>query len=171
MHNIKKDLKRPSSILSTSLYENTGVTLNCMEEKLSSRGAVDILIVVDSDGALTSGSLENNVYLVDTAKYLGSWKQGQCELETCCYDLQTINWRVVPINAITQVEISSFTGQMILQGVCVPVKIVGVGDNEYWEGVVQNRGQEGRYQYSCVLSFQGKLMTFDPFINVRKKPK
>lgn len=165
MHNIKKDLKRPSSILSTSLYENTGVKLNRMKENFSSMGAVDILIVVDSDGALTSESLQDNVYLVDTTKYLGSWSEGQCELETSCYDLQTINWRVVPINGVSQVEISSFTGQMIDERVCVPER-TGKGDNAFWQGVVQNRGQAGRYQYSCVLSFHGKPMTFDPWINV-----
>lgn len=138
-----------------------------MEELLHSKGVVDILIAVDTDGALSSGNLQNNVYLVDTTKYLGSWKEGQCELETSCYDLQTLNWRVVPINGITAVEISSFTGQMIRERVCVPEK-AGKGESEHWEGVVQNRGDEGRYQYACVLSIHGTLMTFDPFINVKK---
>ncbi|UGY23486.1 hypothetical protein HU675_0036910 [Bradyrhizobium septentrionale] len=40
-------------------------------------GTVDALIVVDTEGALSSGSAVDNSYLVDNNGYLGSWNEGK----------------------------------------------------------------------------------------------
>lgn len=129
--------------------------------------SIDILVVVDTLGATASGNLQSNVYLIDTNKYLGSWNEGQCELHTICYDNQIIKWRVTPVSPENDVDIVGFTGQMIDQKICVPQK-QGITQDIYWEGIVETRGDVGRYQYSMVLTIDGKRMTFDPFLEVQK---
>ncbi|RQO32563.1 hypothetical protein DBR32_02915 [Taibaiella sp. KBW10] len=126
---------------------------------------IDVLIIVDALGAVASGDLSGNVYLVDTNKYLGSWNEGQCELHTKCYDGQIIKWRVESISPDEDVNIVKFVGVMIDQKVCIPSQ-QGIQGDIYWEGRVQARGVTGPYQYACVLSIDGKQMTFDPFLEV-----
>lgn len=127
---------------------------------------VDVLVVVDTVGALASGDLQSNVYLVDTNKYIGSWNEGNCELETVCRDTQMLKWRVVSIDPDSDVEIAGFTGDMINQEICSPTK-VGIGQDIYWEGTVETRGHSGRYQYSVTISIDGRQLSFDPFIDVK----
>jgi len=126
---------------------------------------VDVLVVVDTVGALASGDLQNNVYLVDTNKYIGSWNEGNCELETVCHDTQVLKWRVVSIDPDSDVEITGFTGTMINQEICVP-RNVGVDQDVYWEGTVETRGHHDSYQYTVTISIDGRQLSFDPFINV-----
>ena len=128
---------------------------------------VEILIVIDAAGALASSNLANNVYLIDTSKYFGSWNEGQCELHTVCQDEQNICWRVVPISEDNDVSITQFTGQIITQKICQPVQ-VGTSSDAMWEGRVETQGSTGTYQYSVVLTIDGKSMTFDPFLVVQK---
>lgn len=128
---------------------------------------IEVLIIVDASGALASNNLTDNVYLVDTNKYMGSWNEGKCELHTVCHDQQNISWRVVPISEDNEVTITKFTGQMITDRVCLPEK-VGTPSDAAWEGMVETQGQTGTYQYSAVLQIDGKNMTFDPFLEVKK---
>lgn len=123
---------------------------------------IDVLIVVDVEGAL-AGSLSDNVYLVDTNKYVGSGNEGQVELMTACLDGQLITWNVTPISPSNDVEIASFTGQMITDKICVPQPVAALG-NTYWEGRVEAQGVTGNQQYSVVLTMDGKAMTFDPYL-------
>lgn len=125
---------------------------------------IDVLIVVDTLGAL-AGSLQDNVYLVDTNKHMGSGQEGQAELYTACKDGQLIKWRVTSISPSNDVNITGFTGQIITSKVCVPQK-EGSGYDEFWEGRVETRGSKGDYQYSVVLSIDGKSESFDPFLRV-----
>lgn len=128
--------------------------------------SLDVLIVVDALGATSSGSLSNNVYLIDTNKYLGSWAEGQCELHSVCSNGEYIKWRVVPVSPDNDVEIVRFTGTMVSTKVCIPQK-EGMGTDIFWEGEVQTQGATGSYQYSVVLSIDGHEMTFDPFLEVK----
>ncbi len=123
---------------------------------------VDVLIVVDVEGALAS-DLGDNVYLIDTNKYVGSGSEGQEELQTHCTDGQMIAWNVVPVAADTDVEIVGFTGQMITDGVCTPQQVT-TPDGTYWEGRVEARGTTGQQQYSVNLTMDGKQASFDPFL-------
>lgn len=127
---------------------------------------IDILIIVDTLGALSSGDLGANVYLVDTNKYFGSGHEGQEELQTACVNGQIINWRVTAISPSNDVNITNFTGQMITEKICVPEK-EGLAQDVYWSGEVQTQGATGNYQYSVVLTFDGRSMTFDPFLIVK----
>jgi len=125
---------------------------------------IDVLIVVDALGSL-AGKLQDNVYLVDTNKHIGSGHEGQAELRTACSDGQLIRWRVEPISPSNDVTISRFTGKMVEQKVCTP-KREGSPDDEYWEGRVETQGSVGNYQYSVVLSIDGREQSFDPFLVV-----
>lgn len=129
---------------------------------------INILIVVDTEGALASGNLGGNVYLIDTNKFFGSYNIGQEELVTACMDGQIIIWSVTPVNPGNDAQISGFTGTMIDDKVCVPAKgtLPGTGA-VVWSARVQSQGATGKYQYSCDLTFDGKTMTFDPYINVK----
>ncbi|QZT37907.1 inclusion body family protein [Halosquirtibacter xylanolyticus] len=126
---------------------------------------VEVLIVVDVVGATSSGNLSDNLYMIDTNKYLGSYGEGTHELSTKCHDDQKIIWRVASISPDNDVNITEFTGQIITERICVPKKN-DLGDEEYWEGIVETRGDKGNYQYACTLRIDGKLMSFDPFLDV-----
>lgn len=125
---------------------------------------ISVLIVVDVEGAL-AGSLQENVYLVDTHKHVGSGREGQAELQTACHDGDIINWAVVPVAPTSDVEIHGFTGKMIDDGVCVPQPVQSPAGN-YWQGRVEARGTTGNQQYSVVLTMAGRQMTFDPFLAI-----
>lgn len=123
---------------------------------------IDVLIIVDVEGAL-AGSLSDNVYLIDTNKYLGSGAEGQVELRTVCANGQTINWRVVSVSPSNDVEITAFIGQMVNDNICVPVK-QGLATDIYWAATVEAQATTGNQQYSVELTMDGRKMTFDPYI-------
>jgi len=125
---------------------------------------VDVLIVVDVEGAL-AGTLQDNVYLIDTNKHVGSGNEGQAELMTACHDGQLITWNVTPVSPSSDVEITGFTGQMIDDKVCVPRQYSNP-DGSYWEGRVEAQGTTGQQQYSVLLTMDGRQMTFDPFLEI-----
>jgi len=127
---------------------------------------INVLMIVDVEGALSSGDLTSNIYLVDTNKHFGSGREGQAELVTACKDGEVIVWNVTPINPGNDAEIVSFEGQMVKEKICVPKKSTTVTGITVWGGRVESQGQSGQYQYNCTLSFDGKQMTFDPFLNV-----
>ncbi|WP_437631612.1 alpha-pore-forming tripartite toxin MakABE regulator [Sorangium sp. So ce854] len=136
-----------------------------MDDNLRSMNNVDVLIVVDAEGALASGDLQGNVYMIDTNKHVGSSSEGMAELYTACKDGQIIVWNVAPVSPSSDVEITQFTGQMVNDRVCVPQQVT-TPDGDYWEGRVESQGTVGTQQYSVVLTMDGKAMTFDPFLKI-----
>lgn len=124
---------------------------------------IEVLIVVDAADAVSHGDLQNNVYLVDTDKYLGSSGEGTNELITECEEGQTIRWRVEPISEDNKVSITQFSGEIINEHVCQPAP-----KGNIWEGRVDTQGKRPRrYQYSVTLDIDGKSLTFDPFLDVK----
>lgn len=139
-----------------------------MENVPNSLPSIDVLLVIDAIGALVSGDLTNNTYMVDTNKYMGSSGQGTNKLHTKCFDTQRINWRVSSVSPNCDLKIIDFHGGMVNEKVCVPLKQGGL-DDEYWTARVQARltpGQKATYSYYCKISIQGKIMEFDPYIEV-----
>lgn len=127
--------------------------------------AVDVLIVIDTDGAASSGNLKDNVSLVETAEGAASWNKRCCDLITCCKAGQTIKWKAVPKSPESAVEILEFKGQMV-QGACKPIqKDIFSG---IWEGQVSS-SSKGRYQYTIDLVFDGIRMTFNPYLLVNRE--
>jgi hypothetical protein len=133
------------------------------EEVATAMQTVDVLIVVDVEGALASANLMDNVYLIDSNKYFGSGSEGQAELKTACKDGQVIAWNVAPVSSSTQVEITQFTGQMVNDKICVP-QLVSTPEGAYWTGRVEAQGVASTQQYSVTLTADGKAMEFDPFL-------
>lgn len=127
---------------------------------------INVLIVVDVEGALASNDLGSNVYLIDTNKFFGSGQEGQQELITSCLDGQIVVWSVTAVNPGDDVELAGFTGQMITQEICNPKQATLVTGQSVWAGRVESHGATQKYQYSCTLSFDGKAMSFDPYLNV-----
>lgn len=126
---------------------------------------VDILIAVDVLGVATNGSLRENLYMVDTNKYLGSWDEGSCDLHTLCQDAQIINWRITSVNPDEDVSITGFSGDMIDKQVCIPKK---TGDYDpLWSAEVLSRQQSGRYAYTVDVSVDGRVFTFDPYLEIQ----
>ncbi|MDD1015699.1 alpha-pore-forming tripartite toxin MakABE regulator [Pseudomonas rubra] len=126
---------------------------------------IDVLIVVDAEGALASKDLGSNVYLIDTNKHVGSGSEGQAELKTVCKDGQVINWRVAAVSPSSDVSITQFTGQMINDRFCIPSQVT-TPDGIYWQGRVEAQGATGSQQYSVELSLDGQAMSFDPFLEI-----
>ena len=124
---------------------------------------ISVLIVVDTEGAIASHSLKDNVYCVDNEGYLGSWQEGTNSLRTICKDGQQISWSVTSINATDSVSLVKFDGQMLTSHVCKPEKVSALGE-VHWVGQVQSRGQFASFTYSCTLQFEGKSMSFSAAI-------
>lgn len=127
--------------------------------------AVDVIIVVDTDGAASSGDLQNNVSLFEAAAGIDSQIKQYCDLTTCCKAGQTIKWKAIPKSPESAVEILDFKGQMV-QGICKPTqKDIFSG---IWEGQV-SPSSKGIYQYTVDLIFDGIRMTFNPYLMVNRE--
>jgi hypothetical protein len=116
-----------------------------------------VLIVVDAAGALASGGLVENCYVVDTNGYLGSWREGTEQLHTVCEDGQALQWSASAVAADTQVAVAGFSGPMVDGGVCAPAP-VGPPEDGVWMGRVESRGVFASFQYTVTLSFEGRQM-------------
>lgn len=127
--------------------------------------SVDVIIIVDALGALASGDLGSNVYLIDTNKHVGSSNEGQEELYTACKDGQIVNWRLSAVSPDSDVNITGFTGQIITDKIANPTK-QGIDGDTYWSARVETQGATGNYQYSVVVAIDGKPMQFDPYLKV-----
>ena len=126
---------------------------------------INVLIVVDALGALAAQDLMNNVYLIDTNKYLGSWQEGTVKLHTVCQDGQLIAWRAAPVSPSNDVSIAGFSGQMVTSRICVPTKRGDAGDS-YWEGRIETKGGYGQYLYTVELSIDGRVLSLSPYVKV-----
>ena len=126
---------------------------------------INILVVIDSLGAIASGNLSNNAYIIDTNGYEGSWNEGTSQIVTVCQDGQELSWAITSVNPGNQPEIVSFSGQMVSSGICNPQK-QGIEGASTWTGQVQARGGIGEYQYTLNLSIAGRAMSFDANIKV-----
>jgi hypothetical protein len=136
--------------------------------ELTSVKEIDVLIVVDVEGALASGNLGDNVYLIDTNGFFGSGGEGQAELQTACLDGQIVIWSISSVDPGADVEIAGFTGQIIDQRICVPQQTTLPTGDVVWSGRVESQGAVAEYQYSCTLLFNKTTkMSFDPFLNVK----
>lgn len=138
-------------------------------EDAGGRPTIDVLVIVDVEGALAT-KLEENVYMIDTNKHIGSGAagsqgEGQMELETACVDNQVITWRITGVSPSSNVEIKEFTGQMVEEKICTP-KLYTDAEGPYWQGAVEARGTTGRVQYSIVVVMDGHAESFDPFLMI-----
>ncbi|MCK4259138.1 MAG: hypothetical protein KAX49_09175 [Halanaerobiales bacterium] len=125
---------------------------------------VEVLIVVDVENALAQG-LSSNLYMIDSNKYVGSYREGTNELTTCCKNGQIIKWRVVGVSPDSSVSIEKFSGTATNDYIIMPKKKDDSGE-EYWEARVEANGRNHNPQYNLFLNMNGKILSFDPFLNI-----
>ena len=134
---------------------------------------VDILIVVDVLGANTSGQggLANNVWMLDTGKYLGTQEAGK-ELKTILNAGDEVTWTVTAIDPGTNVAFATTTAPFTSNQGIVP-SIINPKQNpvmtqQYLARFSPPGGTPANttYQYSVVLSMNGQNQTFDPFLKL-----
>lgn len=128
---------------------------------------VNILIMVDVEGALTSNNLSDNIAMVDSNKHLGSNFEGTNELMTSLNIGDAIVWSVAAIDPGMSADIHSFSGQAVREHCINPVP--SPLSNQAYECLFQPSGSSGKgttLQYTVSLSFENKVMTFDPFLVV-----
>lgn len=128
-------------------------------------GQINILIVIDTAGTLATNNLMNNVYLIDTNGFVGSWNEGSSTLVTVCQDGQILDWSISSVSPGNDVNITGFTGQMVTSKVCTP-QSSGIDGAEIWTGRVQTRGGIGFFAYTVQLTLNGKMMQFNGQIKV-----
>lgn len=126
---------------------------------------IRILIAVDVVGALSAGTLQGFVYMVDTNQYLGSWQEGQSTLNTVCQDGQALTWSIVPVDPGNEVNIAGFTGPMVDQKICTPVQDPFAG-NTVWSGRVETQGAFAGLAYAVTVAMGGTRMTFAATLKV-----
>lgn len=96
---------------------------------------ITISAVVDVVGALATGSLHENVYLVDTNRANGSTGSGTEELMTKVKSGDELIWTVLPLECEAYVSIADI---VIDKKVCEPQRKVYPGtDVAYWSGTVK----------------------------------
>jgi len=128
---------------------------------------VNVLIAVDVEGALASNDLQNNIYMVDSNKYMGSGFEGTSELMTSLNIGDVIVWTIASIDPFTAVCIQGFGGQAIRNNYIAP--IANPLSTQSFESKFQPPGNVTSgttFQYTVTLSFEKKLMTYDPFLVV-----
>ena len=124
---------------------------------------INILVVIDAVGASSTSSIENNVYMIDSNQWLGSWQEGTCRLHTVAEDGQLISWRATGISPDSQVNITAFSGDMVTRSICTPQP----SGDEAWEGRVETRGGSGRYTCTITVDVDGQSFSFSPYLDVQ----
>ena len=96
---------------------------------------ITISAVVDVVGALATGSLSGNVYLVDTNRENGSTGLGTEELRTAVRKGDELLWTVLPLECEAYVAIDDI---VMDKSICAPARKVYPGtDVAYWVGTVK----------------------------------
>jgi len=96
---------------------------------------VSITAVVDPVGALSAGSIQNNLYMYDTNKAAGSTGFGTGELRTRVQPGARLLWNVVVLECETYAGID---GIVMDERVCEPERKVYPGtDIVYWTGTLK----------------------------------
>lgn len=126
---------------------------------------VNVLIVVDVVGATSSGSLANNLYMIDTTKYLGTLEAGN-ELITTLNAGDIVAWASAPVDPGTNLQITGFTGQA--PGVNINPKqdpVTGEWESKFTVPIGTPAGKQ--FQYSVTMSVDGRAFSFDPFLKLQ----
>ena len=115
-----------------------------------------ILSLVDVIGALSSGSLQDNVYLMDDNRPQGAPRDATGTLATSVRAGDTLMWTDLQMEFETDISLLGVWG--IPPDVCVPVRVLLPGtDVVYWQGTVL-RDFSGTVPYWLDFSVEGVPM-------------
>jgi len=136
---------------------------------------INIISVVDVIGALSSGSLKNNLFMMDNRRTSRvSAGIGTDALTTHATHAQVLNWHVIGIDLQTDVQIKKIT--FYQNGVAVTAKDTpcarlqkyGAPSGHYWAGVINYSSiiQSGVYQYLIEFDMGRKILTPETFSSI-----
>jgi len=120
--------------------------------------AINITFLVDVIGALSHGTLRNNIFMADNG--LDSQGNGTEALITTCCPGQPVNWVVYAIDVQTPVLIRAITfidiakeddQQLIARAFERPPEKGGDPHWFYWSGIIPRSLKPGLYRYSLKL--------------------
>ncbi len=125
---------------------------------------VNVLIIVDVEGASTSKDLGANVWMLDTGKYNGTQECGN-ELVTKLNAGDELRWTLTPIDpgsAVTFASGQPFSGQALPN--IIDPKPDPVNPSSYLSRFFPPAGTPSGtdYQYTVSLNLEGNVMSFDP---------
>jgi hypothetical protein len=127
--------------------------------------AVEVLIAVDVAGALSSGNLNQNLYMMDTSGYLSAAGEGTNELQTRVTNGEIVTWSVRPIDPATNVTVQSWGGTAVANGNIVPAFDQTTNSWSAQFTPTPPYASNQSYQYNAVLQFNGQeTLGFDPFL-------
>jgi len=141
------------------------MTSSSKPEREKTMAAVEVLIAVDVAGALSSQSLNNNLYMMDTSGYLGATGEGTNELQTRVTNGEIITWSIRPIDPATNVTVQSWGGTAVASGNITPAfdQTTNSWNAQFTPTPPYAAGQS--YQYNATLQFNGgETLGFDPFL-------
>ena len=137
---------------------------------------INILTVVDVIGALSAGTLTNNIFMSSNRRGNQTSGLGTGNLKTDVTYTQVLNWHVMPIDFQTEIEIKRIVfyrnGAPITAAntPCGRLQKYGAPSGDYWAGVVNysSRIEGGVYPYLIEFDIGRKTMTMEnfAFINI-----
>lgn len=140
---------------------------------------INIIITIDSIGALSSKELEGNLFMMDTNP--NSKNQGTSRLSTHCYQGQVINWIVYAVDVQTPVFIKEITlldkkeeqvdrilkAKSSADDIPIPSKYL---KQYYWSGYIPFN-LEGEYNYKLTIQIEdgetGELHINTPSLKIQ----
>ncbi len=126
---------------------------------------INIITVVDVVGALSSDSLEENLFMMDNSRSRLTTGQGTDKLCTGVTFTQVLNWHIWAIDV--QVDLlphgirwfdSSKKPLSEEKSPCAKSKLYGAPSGSYWAAIVKLQEQigEGRYYYQLGLEVNNR---------------
>lgn len=131
-----------------------------------------IVVMIDVEAALRTGSLQGNTYLVDNNRVKGSSGQGTGQLTTQVVGNQIMNWLASGIDVSRQQPfpvLESIGGEAVEKQVMVPLLFDSPaldGLLGLWWGASVDANVSGKYDYTMFFDIGGVKMEFVSSVNV-----
>jgi hypothetical protein len=135
---------------------------------------INILTVVDVIGALSAGTLTNNLYMMDNRRGSRTSGLGTGTLSSDVTYTQVLNWHVIPVDFQTDIQIRKIA--FYRNGVpvarantpCARLQKYGAPSGQYWAGVInyQSQIEGGVYQYLIEFDMGNRVMTMENFATI-----
>jgi hypothetical protein len=129
---------------------------------------INVLVVVNVAKALEEGTLQDNLWLLDTNPNNMSQNEASAELETECAVGDLIVWSVTSIDPDLPVFINGFDGNAVKSDPPVIAPYSIDPDKTQWKAAVNgatHSDPKNKGQYNMTLVLSDHSMTFDPYID------
>jgi hypothetical protein len=117
---------------------------------------VAIKLVIDVVGALETGSLNGNIFALDTNRRGGSQGNGTDALQTAVSRGTKITWMIAPLECEAFVSLDNI---MADKAVIEPMRQQFTGSSiSYWSGTVKRASRASSYDLVFTIGSMGKQM-------------